>query len=155
MIARLLRPRLGLAQFYSRTEARRVDTMVRRAISAIGSPSSRGNGAEPELVTRSVPDPGVLLVHELRERYPGISITESHPKAVLYLESAARRMSAPTEHERDALIGTLSAWPAASNPEGWTDLARLEPNQVRPFPGPVSYWMPNLEAVDRHVPAVL
>lgn len=87
----------------------------------------------------------------LRQRYPNVRLTESHPKALLWLIRAANeerrvpdvRMEHLTdfiecevrdysEHERDAALGAVAAAAMISQPSGWIDLAPDEPGSFAP-----------------------
>lgn len=100
---------------------------------------------------------GPLLAARLRQRAPGIMVTESHPKALLaalglqgWPAIAARfglRGGAPdTEDERDALLGAVAA--REGHLGRWTrDLAagfdaREELDPATIWWGPVHYWWP-------------
>ncbi len=61
---------------------------------------------------------GALFAESLRQRYPGVRITEAHPKAVLLaLQCSAAdffarfgfNITIGNEHERDALIAAIAA----------------------------------------------
>jgi hypothetical protein len=99
---------------------------------------------------------GVMLAMTLRKSYPSVSITESHPKALL-LALGLRGWKAirerfgldgpePTaEHERDALIGAVAAREGFCG--RWKlDLAlHLGPSEIDPkaaWFGKVQYWWP-------------
>jgi hypothetical protein len=91
---------------------------------------------------------------------PAIRITESHPKALLWLlhvasvecrvknvemshlgdfiESESPRLS---DHERDAALGAVAAWAMINSRSGWRDLYQDENNPFAPV-WPVEYWMP-------------
>lgn len=103
---------------------------------------------------------GVLSAHLLRREQPNVAVTESHPKALLWLLSMAsssrpvRSIVAgdlaemittecpiPTEHERDAALGALTAWAMVTKAAGWRDLFMEEQDAFVPV-SPVSYWMP-------------
>ena len=97
---------------------------------------------------------GALLASRIREEFPGIRITESHPKALLLAMNldegkfAARfgvEMGSRNEHERDAVVAAICAregfegrWP--------TDLAEergpLEQNPHAYWLAPMSYFWP-------------
>ena len=97
---------------------------------------------------------GALLASRIREKFPGIRITESHPKALLLAMSldetrfAARfgiETSWRNEHERDAVVAAICAregfegrWP--------TDLAeKRSPHEQNPqsyWLAPMSYFWP-------------
>jgi predicted nuclease with RNAse H fold len=90
---------------------------------------------------------GVMFVARMREHYPGIPITESHPKALLkaccsgswksFAERFRVRCEPAGEHGRDAVIGAVAAregfmgrWP--------NDLSEY---RVAGEQDPKSYWL--------------
>jgi hypothetical protein len=94
----------------------------------------------------------------------GVSITESHPKALLWLLGKATPKHRPaeialdelgeyvyvdenkirgaSEHERDAVLGAVAAFAMDSRLMGWQDLYPLESNTITPLDPPPAYWMP-------------
>ena len=129
--------------FYSRSGARYADTLVRDAIRDAGAPHSAGTVQHPNSLRGACLVQGLLAATELLDRFPCNPISESHPKALVWLDEGAESLTAPSEHERDAVIATLSAWACVSQPDTWCDLRPLEPAPFRPLGGPVSYWMPS------------
>jgi hypothetical protein len=86
----------------------------------------------------------VLAVSAIRRERPGLPITESHPKALLFLlePPLLADMLRLGEHERDAALATISGWASIHQPGGWSDLYQGESNLYHPIDAPVSYWMP-------------
>ena len=103
---------------------------------------------------------GILATVLLRVGFPTIQVTESHPKALLWLLGIARpdRPSfgiglsdlyshicwtggSSTVHERDAALGALAANAMVCNTAGWRDLFVEELSPYSPVP-PVAYYMP-------------
>jgi hypothetical protein len=95
------------------------------------------------------------------EQYPGVLITESHPKALLYLLGIAKKEVTPnsiivtdleeyvrtvnnsySEHERDAILGAVTAWAPENTQSHWKNLAIEEKGMLVPFDYKPSYWMP-------------
>ena len=86
-----------------------------------------------------------MLAQRVREAFPGVSITESHPKALLHAldlggVSFAKQFGISAawqnEHERDA---TVAAVCAREGFEGrWTDLAKERRNLEQ---DPQDYWL--------------
>ena len=97
-----------------------------------------------------------------RRRSPGVPITESHPKALLWLLGHASPPNPPagislldlqefelveglhpTDHERDAAMACLSARAMVRRPVDWRDIAPDEQQEryslIDPSP---SYWVP-------------
>ena len=83
-----------------------------------------------------------LAAVELRERLPGLPITESHPKALLYLQPEARPINSNSDHERDAILGAVAAWAMWSKQPLWRDLYadNHEPRWL--VLAPLYYFMP-------------
>jgi hypothetical protein len=103
---------------------------------------------------------GIMAAHLLRRELPEIRITESHPKALLWILHIARikrpvaeigighlgdfiESESPhlSEHERDAALGAVAALAMMNKWSGWRDLHREEKNAFNPV-SPVEYWMP-------------
>jgi hypothetical protein len=107
---------------------------------------------------------GVLVAFICRQHLDeSLPITESHPKALLWLLKIAKQGHKPeavvvdelrqfispdrdrlVEHERDAALGALAAFAMHSGQLGWNDLYLLEPDPVVPVAQPLGYWMPPL-----------
>lgn len=137
---------------------READLQVRAAIMAKGAPSptvQHVNSLRGACLVQ-----GALTASLLRARLPSLPLTESHPKALLWLldllshsnraisheQQLARWLvgspTPPTEHQKDAALGGLTAWAMHHKARGWVDLFPAEPPSLIPFPGPVAYWMP-------------
>jgi len=101
-----------------------------------------------------------MAARGLRAAAPNIRLTESHPKALLWLIQVAnsRRKVVDigladltefiesdsqyrSEHERDAAIGAIAALAMLERRVGWRDLAAEEPDAFVPV-APAEYWMP-------------
>jgi predicted nuclease with RNAse H fold len=109
---------------------------------------------------------GIMLAIRVREKHPGLPITETHPKALLLARGLGKNpqwlqltktfgLDGPApenEHRRDAL---LSAVAAREGEQGhWRDISRLERGRDELDPkqlcfGHVDYWWPNEDAVER------
>jgi hypothetical protein len=102
----------------------------------------------------------MLTAKLLRDAVPGIRITESHPKALLWLlgvlsagesttgvglrdlgDHLAFAGAEPSEHERDAALGALTAAAMLERSPGWRDILVDEEDAFCPVPD-ISYWMP-------------
>jgi predicted nuclease with RNAse H fold len=101
---------------------------------------------------------GAMFAFRARERYPGVAITEAHPKALLHVTGLRNQpwtiiaakfglvgYEPPSEHERDALLGAVAARDGISG--AWPrDLSlvrgerELDPNQM--WFGEVHYFWP-------------
>ncbi len=103
---------------------------------------------------------GMMAAYLLRNEVPAIRITESHPKALLWLlgiASAERAVaevrmshlvtviecesSVISDHERDAALGAIAALAMIEKRSRWRDLYREEREPFAPV-SPVEYWMP-------------
>jgi predicted nuclease with RNAse H fold len=152
--------------FWTPSGKRRVDRIVREAIKSAGAPNAGGTVQQVNSLRGACLTQGVVAACLLRRAFPGVRITEAHPKALLWLlstASPARRtldvrmkdlgefISCPetdfSEHERDAALGAIAAWAMVSGAVGWRNLAGEDADAIVPFP-PVEYWMP-IEASPR------
>lgn len=145
---------------WTRNGSRMADRRVRRAIVRAGCTTAPGTVQHVNSLRGACLVQGIMAATELRQASPSILISESHPKAALWLmrlasiERPIRVIVAgdipslqagdllATEHERDAAVGALSGWAAATQPPGWVDLLTVEPESFFPA-GPVSYYMPD------------
>ena len=97
---------------------------------------------------------GALLASLMREKFPNIGITESHPKALLQecsMDDAAIAehfgidSTWDDDHQRDAAVAAVCAWKGFQG--GWVDLADDRDGLVEQDPKsywlkPVHYWWP-------------
>lgn len=139
---------------------RLADRRLRRALVRAGCSTAPGTVQHVNSLRGACLVQGVMAAHLLRQSNPSILISEAHPKAALWLMGLAStdhpiraivmadipglhaNILPPTEHERDAAIGALSGWAAATCPPGWVDLFAAEPESFSPA-GRVSYFMPD------------
>jgi hypothetical protein len=103
---------------------------------------------------------GVMAAHLLRLEIPSIRITETHPKALLWLIKIATTergvsqvqmsdvkeliecdLELSCDHERDAALGSFAAWAMFVTQSGWRNLFLDERDPFVPV-APVEYWMP-------------
>lgn len=105
---------------------------------------------------------GIMAARLLRRRLPNIRITETHPKALLWLKGIAnqnrpsaeirweqifqliaweQRPSGNKEHERDAALGAVAALAMLEKSRDWHDLFQEEEDPFAPVT-PIEYWMP-------------
>lgn len=139
---------------------RKADKTIREAIQRVGATNVGGRVQQVNSLRGACLSQGILVAHLLRRELPEIRITESHPKALLWLlhvasnelpvanvginhlvnliQSESLHMS---EHERDAALGAVAAWAMMSKRSGWRDLYQDEQNAFAPV-SPVEYWMP-------------
>jgi hypothetical protein len=127
---------------WSREGPRASDLVVRAAIRRAGAANAHGTVQSPNSLRGACLVQGVLAALELRDRFPALQITESHPKALRWLLPDARDISAGSEHERDAVLGALAAWAMWSKRPGWCDLFAEESAPLWLVPAPLSYFMP-------------
>jgi hypothetical protein len=107
-------------------------------------------------------NPRFFILELLRREYPGLPITEAHPKALLWLMGIARRGHEPknvtprdieeiviagkifgSEDERDAILAAFAAYMMIRRKSDWVDLLKHE-RKERILAGkpPIGYWMP-------------
>ena len=147
--------------FWTETGGRNVDKLVRRAIQELGAPYPEGTVQHINSLRGACLVQGVLAANLLHEKLPEISITESHPKALLYLLGIANREKPVaavsladlsryvvcdtghvSQHMRDAVLGAVTALAQREKRQGWKNLFEEEIKPIRPFGYPVEYWMP-------------
>lgn len=151
--------------FWSSTGDRKVDRIVRDAVRSKGCGTSSGTVQNVNSLRGACLAQGILAAHLMRKAIPGVQITESHPKALLWLLGLATRdvpvdsikakdlhafVTFPSngdvsEHQRDAALGAYAALAMASRCDRWQDLFAREPSPFVPVP-PVGYWMPKLDS---------
>ena len=147
--------------FWSSEGDRVVDRDVRGAIKRKHCPTLGGTVQNVNSLRGACLAQGILAAHLMREAFPEVQITESHPKALLWLLGLATPdvpvdsikakdlhafVTFPSngdvsEHQRDAALGAYAAWAMASPCDRWTNLFTREPWPFVPVP-PVGYWMP-------------
>lgn len=139
---------------------RRVDQIVRTKIHALGARNIWGTVQSVNSLRGACLAQGILAAWLLRSRFPNIRITESHPKALLWLLELANKerpvrevrmshlcrlidcdLQDLSEHERDAALGAVAALAMIRKADGWRDLALDENDAFVPV-APVEYWMP-------------
>ena len=147
--------------FWVENGSRKADDSVREAIQRLGSPTPSGTVQQVNSLKGACLVQGVLTANLLNQKIKNITITESHPKALLYMLGIANAKTGPndvhigdmikfikfekrdvTEHERDAALGAYSSWQACQNNINWNNLYEEEPNPITPFNYTVSYWLP-------------
>ncbi len=140
--ADLLAIGFGTPLFWSPTGTRRVDAIVREALTAGGHPTPSETVQHLGSVHGASLVQGLLLASSLWEHY-GVPIIETHPKALAWLlEPAVKLDYELTEETPDAVLAAFAAWRMSERAEGWRDLYLEEPNPVLPLGTPVSYWLP-------------
>lgn len=148
---------------------RQADQILRREVAECGARSPGGTVQAVNSLRGACVVQGVLLGQLLRDLWPGLPISESHPKAYLWLAGFADRSRHPRsielatltslfslgpgtgsgDHVRDSAIAALSAWAMIHKPPEWRDLFLQEEKPYMPIDQPLGYWMPELQAEPR------
>lgn len=155
--------------FWTPTGTRRVDAVVRRSMHERGAVTPSGTVQQLNSLRGACLVQGIAAGHLIRQYSPRVLLTETHPKALLWLlgfaspsrEPADVTLSnlaalvittfgAPNENERDAIISCGAAFAMHSVAQGWCDILRHEPQPLFLIPGNVAYWMP-LDQIDEPV----
>jgi hypothetical protein len=144
--------------------SREADRRIRGVIGRLGAPSPGGTVQHFNSLRGACVIQGLLILKLLRQLYPNLPVTESHPKALLWLMEIASKDFGPeivkindikginvtrarirTEDERDAVLGAFAAQAMIRNEPGWEDLLKFERDPVLAGESPISYWMPKLK----------
>lgn len=152
--------------FWAASGERRADKAIRSALKGIGAKNVGGTVQNINSLRGACLVQGIMAARSLRKVVPTVSITESHPKALLWLLKIANDHRPVTEvtmaqlrdlittdstqlqdHERDAALGAVAAWAMATKASGWRDLLLDEKDAFAPVT-PVGYWMPIGESFD-------
>lgn len=148
--------------YWTPTGNRTVETIVRRRMMQMGAPHAEGTVQHINSLRGACVVQGVICGLLLRKKFPRIALSESHPKAILWLSDLIPEDSSPgkirvsdieslrsdqqgkySEHERDAALAALSAWAMCHQPAGWLDLKASEEHEViLPIGENIAYWMP-------------
>jgi hypothetical protein len=153
--------------FWTPSGSRRADSIVREAIKKAGARNAGGMVQHVNSLRGACLTQGVVAAYLLRRQFSALRITESHPKALLWLLNIAsgERLAASvtmmhltelvtcgveriSEHERDALLGAVTAWAMVQRANGWRDIGLEESEAFVPVP-PVEYWMPIVAFPDK------
>jgi len=140
---------------------RNADRVIRNEIKKLGASAPSGTVQHVNSLRGACLVQGVLAADLLRAAIPSISVTEAHPKALLWLIGVATKRRPVksvsmrelsefivcsrddlSEHERDAALAALGAWAMTVRAHGWRDLFALENQPFVPV-SPVAYWMPS------------
>jgi len=140
--------------------SRKADVLIRHRMRKLGARNVGGSVQSLNSLRGACIAQGMIAAHLLRRRIPSIRITETHPKALLWLIEVARRDlpvseiqishlteliaahgKSNCEHERDAVLGSIAAWAMVVARPGWQDLFLEEHETFVPV-SPVEYWMP-------------
>jgi hypothetical protein len=146
--------------FWVASGDRRVDQLVRAAMKGLGATNVHGTVQQVNSLRGACLVQGVMAARLLRVRTPQIRLTESHPKALLWLIRVASKqrrvidvrmenlvefieceVTNLSEDERDAALGAVGASAMLLALDGWKDLSTDEDGTFAPVPR-VEYWMP-------------
>jgi predicted nuclease with RNAse H fold len=146
--------------YWTHEGTRRADALIKSEMKRLGARHGGGTVQHVNSLSGACLVQGILTARLLRVMFPSIRITETHPKALLWLIKIASqdlravdvRMShlvryisggtdSVSEHERDAALGAIAAWSMVTHSQGWRDLYLIEEQTFVPVP-PVEYWMP-------------
>jgi hypothetical protein len=138
---------------------RQIDCVIRKQITARGGKSATVMAVNSLRGACLVQ--GVMAAMIVRLQCQDLPVTESHPKAILWLLGIAKadnpvkaitlnnlgqyfneRVANASDHERDAALGALSAWAMINQPSGWQNLYLQEQNPISPLNPVPGYWMP-------------
>jgi len=145
--------------FWTTDGDRAVDAYVRSRICALGA--SGGTVGHVNSLRGACLVQGMLAAVLGGERFAGLRVTESHPKALLWLLGMANRNTQPRlvtgaalrdhiafegqreplEHERDAALGALSAWAMMTGATAWQNIAPKDARKISLILSP-EYWVP-------------
>jgi predicted nuclease with RNAse H fold len=120
---------------------RKADRWLRESYGLAGGKVQTGNSLRGAALIQ-----GAMFVQRMREKFPGVPVTETHPKAVMKTESwvaLAERLGLKAkleemlEHERDATISALAAREGFE--KRWTNDLSTERDPREQDPS--SYWL--------------
>lgn len=139
---------------------RRVDKTIRSAMRRAGATNVHGTVQQVNSLRGACLAQGIMAAHLLRREVPTLRITESHPKALLWLVGIACKDRPPaqvriddcssllgcqlrdlSEHQRDAALGAVAAAAMIRETTGWRDL-RLDESEAFAQVSRAEYWMP-------------
>ena len=138
---------------------RNADQIVRNKVVAMGCNGGTVNAVNSMRGACLIQ--GMMTAMILRKQMPKMPITESHPKALLWLLNIAAGgnptsaialaslgqlfvgdVSGASDHERDAALGAFTAFAMTTALPGWQDLYPKEPKVISPLDPPPGYWLP-------------
>jgi len=140
---RVLAAAIDAPLVWPRSDTRVVDRLVRDAVKNAGAPHPAGTVQSVNSLRGACLVQGILTGVELRERSPGLPLTEAHPKALIWLCPQASAFAPRSEHERDAALSAFSAWALTHHPPGWLDVYVHEGPRFSPLSPPLHYFMPS------------
>ncbi|MEN6577247.1 MAG: DUF429 domain-containing protein [Phycisphaerales bacterium] len=147
--------------FWVANGCRAVDNALRERIRCLGAPHAAGTVQQVNSLRGACLVQGMLAGVLSRQCTPGVPISESHPKAMLWLlghnpveiklPGLGDKLILPHDwhqadvgdHLRDAGLTCLSAWAMVHEPPEWEDILAHDRDEkfslITPLPG---YWMP-------------
>ena len=129
---------------------RNADAFVRKLVCANGGAS--GTVGHVNSLRGACLVQGVLVARAAVAAWPGVALTEAHPKALLRIDTASRcfvdRLSTAVsnEHERDAALAAYTAWKFSTRAADWRNLAELDDAAHHPVGVTAAYWFPRAES---------
>ncbi len=139
---------------------RRADSLIRSEMKRLGAKHVGGTVQQVNSLRGACLVQGIMTAQLLRSKFPSVRITETHPKALLWLIGVAHRnlrgadvrmshlgrfisggLDSISEHERDAAVGAIAAASMVTSASGWRNLYVMEEGPFVPI-APVEYWMP-------------
>jgi predicted nuclease with RNAse H fold len=150
--------------YWNPSGSRNADKLIRRAMRQRGASNVGGTVQEVNSLRGACLSQGIMTAHLMRQHKPNVRITESHPKALLWLlgyASSARMVRdisiadlgdlvfgigmsmEPSDHKRDAVLGAITAHAMVTGQKGWRNLRIDERDAYEPILA-VEYWMPDL-----------
>ena len=154
--ANILAAGIDAPLLWSNAGNRNVDGILRGALGALeNNPFPIPSVLAVNSLWGSVTVQGVLVAHHVAVAWPGVVLTESHPRALRCLLHAHGQPATVNmvdqltagldDHQLDATLAAVSAWAAIYQNQpgtGWQNLYQQEPGLVGPFDLDASYWMP-------------
>ena len=147
--------------YWTPTGEREADQKLRNILGERGAGSMAGGTVQhPNSLRGACVVQGPIAAVLVCRRCPGIPLTESHPKALLWALGIASKDLKPdgiwakhlsafvhgaigdSEDERDAVLGAFAAWGMMTRQRGWTDLVAIEDDPIFFTPGKTEYWFP-------------
>jgi predicted nuclease with RNAse H fold len=145
--------------FWQPTGDRSVDRLIRDKIQTLRANTSTVQAVNSLCGACLVQ--GMMAAMLLRARIALLPITETHPKALLWLLGCAQRgkpakevtlanlrewiggdVTNATEHERDAALSACAAFAMTKARPDWRNLYLEEKGAITPLDPPPGYWLP-------------
>ncbi len=138
---------------------READKHVRKLI--VGEGGHAGTVSHVNSLRGACLAQGIIAANHVASTWPGVAITEAHPKALRRLDENSTRflpfltVALSSDHERDAVLAAFSATCMLMRTRGWVNLLKLEEGE-KYFPGPknVDYWFPEYIPNERTIETI-